>query len=233
MTKEEKKAYEKAYREANTDKKKEYREANADKMKEYHKAYHEANKDKIRLRKKEYLEANKDKRKEYLEANKDKRKEYQKAYHKAYLEANKDKRKEYHKAYHEANKDKISYRKNEYSKKRKATDPIFKLKCNIRSLISKSMRKMKYKKTSRTAEILGCTFEVFKEHIQEQFPRDMNWDNAGMWHYDHIIPVSSATSEEGLLRLNHYTNFQPLWEEDNLEKAARLDWVKCPIKYAK
>ena len=218
MTKEDRQKYKKEYYEANKDKRK---------------AYNEANKDKIKDKNKEYREANKDKKKAYDEANKDKIKDIQKEYHKAYLEANKDKRKEYHKAYHEANKDKISYRKNEYSKKRKATDPIFKLKCNIRSLISKSMRKMKYKKTSRTAEILGCTFEVFKEHIQEQFPKDMNWDNSGLWHYDHIKPVSSATSEEELIRLNHYTNFQPLWGEDNIEKSDNPNWIKCPIKYAK
>ena len=232
MTKEERQKYNKEYGEANKDKIKEYYQANKDKIKEYREAnkdnrkeYYQDNKDKWKVAHKKYREANKDKikdkRKEYYEANKDKAKEYR--------EANKDNRKEYY----QANKDKLMAQMNEYRNKRRANDPLFKLTRIIGSSISRSIRRNGYKKTSRTAEILGCTFEVFKEHIQEQFPRDMNWDNAGMWHYDHIIPVSSATSEEGLLRLNHYTNFQPLWEEDNLEKAARLDWVKCPIKYAK
>jgi hypothetical protein len=49
----------------------------------------------------------------------------------------------------------------------------------------------------------------------------MNWDNKGnpkdgiiglnkTWDIDHIIPLSSATCEEDLIRLNHYTNLQPL-----------------------
>lgn len=206
MTKEERQKYNKAYGEANKDKIKGYYQASKDKIKEYN----EANKDKRKEYQKEYYEANKDKRKKYREANKVKAREYR--------EANKDKRKKYH---------------NEYSKKRRVTDQLFKMMCYIRSIITKSMRRNGYKKTSRTAEILGCSFEVFKVHIEEQFPRDMTWDNAGLWHYDHVKPLASATSEEELLRLNHYTNFQPLWEKDNLEKSDNPDWVKCPIKYAK
>ena len=30
------------------------------------------------------------------------------------------------------------------------------------------------------------------------------------WDLDHIIPVSSAKSEDEIIKLNHYTNFQPL-----------------------
>ena len=193
---------------------KDYYEANKDKMNDKMKEYREANKDKI-----------KDKKKEHYEANKDKIKDIQKEYY----EANKDKINDKMKEYREANKDKI----NEYFKKRKTTDPLFKMKCNIRSLIAKGMRNNGYTKTSKTAEILGCSFEEFKEHIQEQFSRDMTWDNAGLWHYDHIKPLASATSEAEVLRLNHYTNFQPLWGEDNLEKSDNPNWVKCPIKYAK
>ena len=49
----------------------------------------------------------------------------------------------------------------------------------------------------------------------------MNWDNAGKWHLDHIIPISSAKNEEDIIKLNHYTNFQPLWAIDNLTKGNR------------
>jgi len=33
--------------------------------------------------------------------------------------------------------------------------------------------------------------------------------NSG-WDIDHIIPISSAESEDDIIKLNHYTNLQPL-----------------------
>jgi hypothetical protein len=50
----------------------------------------------------------------------------------------------------------------------------------------------------------------------------MNWQNHGEWHFDHIYPVSLAKNEEELIKLNHYTNFQPLWKKDNLEKRNKI-----------
>ena len=50
----------------------------------------------------------------------------------------------------------------------------------------------------------------------------MNWENYGLWHIDHIIPISYAKSEEEIYKLNHYSNFQPLWAKDNLSKGNRF-----------
>jgi len=44
-------------------------------------------------------------------------------------------------------------------------------------------------------------------------------ENHGKWHIDHIIPLSSATSKDELLKLCHYSNLQPLWKVDNLQKS--------------
>jgi hypothetical protein len=35
------------------------------------------------------------------------------------------------------------------------------------------------------------------------------------WDIDHIIPISSAESEDDVIRLNHYTNLQPLCSYTN------------------
>ena len=37
-----------------------------------------------------------------------------------------------------------------------------------------------------------------------------------------IIPLNSATNENELLKLIHYTNLQPLWAEDNLKKGSKV-----------
>lgn len=59
----------------------------------------------------------------------------------------------------------------------------------------------------------------------------MNWENHGIycgkpnhgWDIDHIIPLSSAKTEEELLRLNHYTNLRPLCSYHNrVVKRAKL-----------
>ena len=50
----------------------------------------------------------------------------------------------------------------------------------------------------------------------------MSWDNHGEWHLDHIIPMASATNEKEVIKLNHYTNFQPLWAEENLQKSDKI-----------
>jgi len=85
-------------------------------------------------------------------------------------------------------------------------------------MIGNIFRMYNYTKKSTTYEILGCTIEEFKLHLESNFESWMNWDNRGLyngelnygWDIDHIIPISSATSEEDVIRLNHYTNLQPL-----------------------
>ena len=50
----------------------------------------------------------------------------------------------------------------------------------------------------------------------------MTWENHGEWHIDHIMPMYTAQTEEETLELNHYTNLQPLWAEENLSKSNKI-----------
>ena len=178
--------------------------------KEYNKKYREANKDKF----KEYYEANKDKFKEYYEANKENIKEKIKNYYKINKGGVKEKKKEYYENNKQA---RLEYQR-KYKINRKLNDPLFKLTRNIRNAIRKSFINNGYKKTSKTFLILGCSFEEFKQHLESKFESWMTWDNYGLyngtanygWDIDHIIPSSSALTEEDVIKLNHYTNLQPM-----------------------
>lgn len=81
------------------------------------------------------------------------------------------------------------------------------------------------KKTLVTQEMLGCSFDFFRSHIESLFLRGMNWKNKDRWHIDHIIPLSSAANEQKMIALAHYTNCRPLWKKQNLEKGDQL--VTC------
>lgn len=108
-----------------------------------------------------------------------------------------------------------------YQKQRKRNDNLFKFKSSIRSLISNSFNRKKnnlWTKKSKSEKILGCTLEEFRCFIENKFSENMSFDNYGEWHLDHIKPLALAKSEEDVVSLNHYTNFQPLWAIDNLKK---------------
>lgn len=151
---------------------------------------------------------------EYNKNNKDMRD----LYNKNYNISNKIKISKTKKEYYDNNRDKIRKSKRVYMKKRRKEDIIFKLKDSISSLIYHSIRKQGYSKHSHTSEILGCDFNMFKTYIEKQFKEGMSWENHGLWHLDHIKPISLAKTEEQVYELNTYINFQPLWAFENTSK---------------
>ena len=136
---------------------------------------------------------------------------------KKYRESNKEKSKIRKKKYNQQNRDKI----NQYQKNRRKNDILFKLNDNIHRMINASLKRKNCRKKSKTTDILGCTIQEFKEHIESQFEDWMNWNNYGnpkdgifapnkTWDIDHQIPISTALTESEILNLNHYNNLKPL-----------------------
>jgi hypothetical protein len=111
---------------------------------------------------------------------------------------------------------------NYWVKKRYSEDQMFRLKTNLRSRIYECLKKGGYKKTKKTIDILGCSIDFYKKHLQNQFKKEMTWDNHGKWHIDHIIPLASANTEEELIKLFDYTNTQPLWAVENMRKGSSI-----------
>jgi hypothetical protein len=180
-------------------------------MKEYKKSYHSQNKEKISEYKKESYISKKD---EILEKRK------------KHYENNRDTKLEYQKEYASLNKEKISKYKMEYQRNRRKTDPVFKLKYVVSRIIRNSLMCKGLSKNKRTTDVLGCDISFLKTYLEERFIDDMCWENYGVvWDIDHIIPLATATTEEEVLKLNHYTNLQPLDSYINRNiKRDRLDY---------
>jgi len=190
--------------------------------KEEKKTYYELNKrvlndDEKVLRanyKKKWVENNKAEVKKYNEDNKDRIK----AVNDEWVRNNPDKRRVSMLKFKKNNPERVKDIRNKSARKRKLSEPLYKITCNIRSIISKLIRKGGYIKVSKTSEILGCSFDEFKTYIELQWEPWMNWGNYGLysgeecygWDIDHIIPMATAITENEVIILNHYTNLQPL-----------------------
>jgi hypothetical protein len=159
-----------------------------------------------------YRENNKEKRKIYYQKNK----EYLSKQKKHYYNLNQKRWKIY--------REKYKQRVNKYLKQRRDNDLNFRLETIYRNRINTALRQNS--KKSRTLELLGCSIEQLREHLEKQFKSGMNWDNYGRggWHIDHIRPCSSfdLSQKEEQAKCFNYTNLQPLWAKENLEKRDKI-----------
>jgi hypothetical protein len=144
---------------------------------------------------------------------------------KEYRLKNKEHKSNYDSQYNQINKTKKSEYARVYIKGRLKKDNLYKLTHYTRHLIHASFKracKGSAGRKNKTEDILGCSFEELMIYLKDKFKEDMSFDNYGKWHIDHIIPISSAKTEEEIIKLNHYTNFQPLWAVDNLRKSNKV-----------
>lgn len=181
---------------------------------------YQKNKKDILEKRKEYYEKKKDEisdyNKKYREENLDSLKEYNRNYY----DENRDIILERQREYNDLNKDKIKKYQREYKSVRSTYDNLFKLSKNIRTLVKNSLN---FKKSKKTKEIIGCEIDDLKVYLEDKFEHWMNWENYGLyngelnygWDIDHIIPLSSAKTEEDVIKLSHYTNLQPLCSKVN------------------
>jgi hypothetical protein len=199
-------------------------EEQREKKRKYNKELKKGKKYQEYLRSEKYRQYQREYQREYqkeyqrnlTEEQKEKRRKYQREYQSC--DDRKDKKKKWDREYQKTDK----WRKynREYQAMRKATDPNFKLRHNIRTFI-----RNKYKSTKKSIEILGCDLETFRKWIEDQFEEGMTWENNGVgegkWNYDHKIPLSwfDCSKEEELLKANNYTNIKPMWSLDNIKKS--------------
>lgn len=81
-------------------------------------------------------------------------------------------------------------------------------------------------KSQRAHELLGCTVDQLRQHLERQFKPGMTWANHSFegWHIDHRRPLASFDLSDPAQQLAafHFSNLQPLWAEENFEKRDRV-----------
>jgi hypothetical protein len=116
------------------------------------------------------------------------------------------------------NKDKIA----KALANRRANNPIARMANSMRRSIRRYLDAGQKGEMS-SFEIIGCSKDDLRKHLESKFRDGMTWQNYGKhWHIDHIVPLISAKSSDEIKRLCHWTNLQPLTAFENISKGSKL-----------
>ena len=154
-------------------------------------------------------------------------KERLKKNHKKWAEQNKEHLSKYIKEYCENNVDKIRQIKRDYERNRKARDPLYKLISNFRTAIYTVLKESNVDKYGHYFDILQYTPDELINHLELQFKDDMSWDNYGIWHVDHKLPITSFDIQEmgdkEFMSCWSLDNLQPMWGIENIRKSNKTE----------
>jgi len=196
---------------------KKYRKNNKEKVKVCGKKYRENNKISLIKYRKEWYQKNKEYAKKYRKNNKEKVKEYKKNWAKEWYKNNKEKQRLISAKYHKDNKETILKRHNVWAKEKKKTDVLYKLRCTVRVNLVTSLKRQGYSKKTKTYNMLKCEYDFFLEWLNGIASNGYTY-GVGDLHLDHVVPVSLAQTEDEILLLCHYSNYQLLSADENLLK---------------
>lgn len=122
------------------------------------------------------------------------------------------------------NKEKYSAANTKRDAYRRKTDHLYNMRKRVSHRVRMALKGVGLTKSTSTMQMIGCTFDELKSHLENQFVDGMCWERRSEIHIDHIIPLATAKTEEDMIRLCHYTNLQPLWAADNLRKSDKLEY---------
>lgn len=192
-----------------TNKKREYRNKHPEKTKLLEKEWRDRNKESRKLYMKNWRKENKEHKKTYAKKYYINNITHIQTYQKKYL-------KTYHPIYNQKNKNVISKKR----KIKRKIDVNYKISCNLRTRLHHALKGGN--KSGSAVRDLGMSIPEFKKYIESRFQEGMSWENYGIygWHLDHITPLTwfNLENREQFLVACNYTNYQPLWAEDNWSK---------------
>lgn len=107
-------------------------------------------------------------------------------------------------------------------------DPQFRIRSLIAHRIYNKLKKFNIEKSKHTIELINCTLDELKQHIEKQFKPEMNWSNLGkIWEIDHIkqCALFDLTKLEEQQKCFHYTNLRPLFKTTQIAKSFGYDYI--------
>jgi hypothetical protein len=114
---------------------------------------------------------------------------------------------------------------NNWTKIQRQTNPQWKLKqvlrCRYLDALKRHTSGGRINKHHSAIELLGCSIEFYKQHLEQQFKPDMTWENHGeLWEIDHIKPCAAfdLTDVNQQKECFNYINTQPLYYSENRSK---------------
>jgi len=196
-----------------------------EKQREANRKWNAVNLEKERERKRKWAAANAEKIKEanrkYEAANPEKVRETKEKWR----AANREKAREASRKWEAENREKVRETKRKYAAYRRATDPNFRLRTNLRNSLCKALQGRS--KSASTMKIIGCTVEELFEHFEscstwEPWMTRENYGKGG-WDVDHIIAIAKWDDNCPLQFIACWdkSNLQPLEHMANIKKGAK------------
>lgn len=86
-------------------------------------------------------------------------------------------------------------------------------------------------------ELIGCSREFFRQHLEFYFEEKMTWYNYGntthtirRWNLDHVVPLArfDLTKMDDVFSAFHWSNMRPMWSYENEAKGSKdlLEYLK-------
>ena len=167
-------------------------------------------KEHIKEKKKEYYSKNTEQRKEYLLKNR----EHILAQKKGHYLKNTEQRKEYN-----SRPETQEHRRNRVNN-RYNTDINYRLLTLCRARVYKALKG--FDKSASTMELIGCTPDELRSHIESKFEPWMNWENQGKggWDIEHIKACANfnLVDPEQQCACFNWSNLQPMEHIANIKK---------------
>lgn len=195
------------------------------------KRYYEKHKEALLLKNKEYREKYPEKRRETMRQYKLKNSERIKKYNKTHkpkplTEEQKKQRSAYNKQYRAKNKIQLNEKRQKYLN----NNPHQYIALLLRTRIISLTKRARTYKQNTLLEVIGCSLQELKAHIEKQFTHEMSWEKHN-FHIDHVIPCAlfDLTLAEQQRSCFHYSNLRPLNGIENQNKAVSLTKEALPL----